>query len=706
MRVNAAALIAGLSISIGASACIDPRDGVPLGPAGDLVIVAHEDDDLLFMQPDLYERVTQHVPTTVVYITAGDAHLGVANADSRIEGVKAAYAVTSGVPDWHCGWIDLTGHAVEHCRLWGANLSLVFVGYPDGFPDGSTEGSLLHLWEGTARRAETVADIPASYSRDELIAAVTEIVAVTQPQTIHTLEIAATHGGDHSDHMMVGTLAMLSALRAGSTAALLSYRGYNAADEAVNMPDDLYASASLLMRGYQACVTSCDGTCGVSPCSTLTNTGYEDYLHHRYAVAMRQAPVGGTLRSDGGCIVDGGNGALALGACGDALPIALEPGGLVEVGAGCVEVQPDYSLAVGPCIQSPARAFALDDEGHLWSALAAPPQPQMDVMHALCVVGETDLHVDVCGADLDARWDLLRPASESRMPKAAMSPHLGRAIRMADMTGDSFADLCTVGPRGLVCAMGDGEGNFGSSTPIGSGAGFEIEPQSLALGDVDGDGAADACGRDENGIACLLSSTGFQPVRWSSLFASSGPPTASDRSLAIVQGMVCGTSDDGIVCVRGDVESDLTGWASAFGAPAWPADLDGDTAPDWCAATPDGVQCGLAAEQTLTGSGTGWGFSLHDVVESSVAADGSLDDTIHAGIADISGDGRGDMCVALGSDVRCAVSQSHGFGPRRFELELPSGQPIVGLWLGDIDGDGKADACAGDGSAIACAISP
>ena len=75
-----------------------------------------------------------------------------------------------------------------------------------------------------------------------------------------------------------------------------------------------------------------------------------------------------------------------------------------------------------------------------------------------------------------------------------------------------------------------------------------------------------------------------------------------------------------------------------------------------------------------------------------------LPDTVHSAIADISGDGRGDMCVAIGRRVECAIGQGHGFGPRHLALVMPTGNPIIGLWLGDLDGDGKADPCADDGT--------
>ncbi|HMG57087.1 MAG TPA: PIG-L family deacetylase, partial [Kofleriaceae bacterium] len=76
-----------------AAAC---GDNLSLSRTHDLVIVAHQDDDLLFMQPDLWNVVHERKPATVVYVTAGDGGLGVGRADGRIMAAKAAYGWTGG----------------------------------------------------------------------------------------------------------------------------------------------------------------------------------------------------------------------------------------------------------------------------------------------------------------------------------------------------------------------------------------------------------------------------------------------------------------------------------------------------------------------------------------------------------------------------------------------------------------------------------
>src|SRR5438094_746267 len=82
-----------------------------------------------------------------------------------------------------------------------------------------------------------------------------------RPSVVRTLELANIHGADHSDHELVGALVALAHAAAGSNADLLSYRGYNTADEPENIGPAVYDRVSLGMRAYEACATGC-AACG------------------------------------------------------------------------------------------------------------------------------------------------------------------------------------------------------------------------------------------------------------------------------------------------------------------------------------------------------------------------------------------------------------------------------------------------------------
>src|SRR5689334_20820805 len=136
-------------VALAAGACGDDLhpDTAPIVAATDLTILAHPDDDLLFMQPDLYDAVRRGTGVTNVYVTAGNGRHGLDLAGTRSDGLMKAYGAIAGAHDWSCGWIRLGANELAHCRLDSAKISLVFMGYPDGGKDGEQRDSLLHLWE-------------------------------------------------------------------------------------------------------------------------------------------------------------------------------------------------------------------------------------------------------------------------------------------------------------------------------------------------------------------------------------------------------------------------------------------------------------------------------------------------------------------------------------------------------------------------------
>ena len=54
-------------------------EGPPLGEAANVTIVAHQDDDLIFMQPDITDVVEDRTGLISVYVTAGE---GTATGDA------------------------------------------------------------------------------------------------------------------------------------------------------------------------------------------------------------------------------------------------------------------------------------------------------------------------------------------------------------------------------------------------------------------------------------------------------------------------------------------------------------------------------------------------------------------------------------------------------------------------------------------------
>jgi LmbE family N-acetylglucosaminyl deacetylase len=703
-------LLALLASVVACSGGHEPPPGDALGVARDLVIVAHADDDLLFMQPDLTEAVAAGAGVTTVYVTASDDRQGVKNVERRDRALMVAYAGDAHA-DWRCGWIDIVGHAAKHCRLAASNVSLVFLDYPDGGILGTDHDSLLNLWEGNIDSAETVAEVEARYDRDGLVQTVTAIVEATRPRVIRTLEVADTHGYDHSDHMVAGALALLADARAGSTAELLSYRGYSTRGEPANQPVDMFGVTFEMFAHYEACAEGC-AACGERCAPDHTESDYLAYSERRYAQGFRRS-VAGVMRSAGQCLAVT-NGAVTLGECATAPSWRLgSQGELGDATGHCLAVAATGELSYAVCGATSAQRFFVDDEGHVWSAILPTARPDMQYAHLACLTpGMGSVRAELCGQAAAPTWEFVPKAVET--PRAALGlAASGRAIRIGDIDGDGYGDLCAVVGSALSCALGDGAGSF--SAAITFAPSLSIDPASLALGDVDGDGRIDACGlaSDGSSVLCALSTAGYATAPWVSTFARQGivqvvPATAASLAVVAVapsgDGALCGMSSVGLSCIdheRSEMTV-LTTWPRD-NAMVWEAELDGDRNGDWCAASPHGPVCAPSGETTITrADGVPWGFSLGGVL------DPSPQDADTGALADVDGDGRADLCgLDMENDrVACARSQGRGFGPRTTLFAWPAGVAPTALWLGDLDGDGKADACVDASATIDCALSP
>lgn len=692
-------------VLLGLAACGDNllSTGQPLAETADLVIVAHQDDDLLFMQPDLLEAVRGGQGVTSVYITAGNGRLGIDKAETRYEGLRSAYSAAAGASDWHCGYIEIVGKTAEHCRLATQNISLVFLGYPDGGKEGEYTTSLLHLFEGTTTNVTTIARETATYDRDSLIDTVAQIVRLTEPARVRTLEVSSTHGRDHSDHMLAGAVALLSVARANSPAELLSYRGYEIAAEPVNKVQSVYDAVFAVLSRYEACATEC-AACG-DACTTIDGT-HVAWLQRRYAVGFRRSG-GGRLRIGNDCVALDGS----LTSCEVAPSWTIDPAGQLRSGALCLVVGAG-GVTTGPCLGGRERRFFVDDEGHIWSGVPPAPQSNMAYAHLTCLAtGGGRVTAQLCGADRAPTWELAPPmVSTSRSTLQLMST--GRNVRLGDLTGDGKADLCEVASGGLYCAPGTGDGHFEVAKRIDSVAmALAIDPRSLTLGDVDGDGRVDACGRDANGVMCATAAKGFTTDRWSPSFSDGVARPSTSASLTALDANadniadVCGVDMTGVVCApRGLTAAPLlrSAWPVAMGSTVvWPADLDGDKQADWCAPTETGAACAVEAQRDLSTDGAPWAYSQAGVVDVTPAT------TATVALADIDADGRADLCSPREDRIVCARSQGRAFGPRTMTLAILPNQSVASaVWVGDLNGDQRNDVCVDTGPAITCAVQP
>jgi hypothetical protein len=208
-----------------------------------------------------------------------------------------------------------------------------------------------------------------------------------------------------------------------------------------------------------------------------------------------------------------------------------------------------------------------------------------------------DGKLDVCGRNTDG----IECALGSIAPKAAgffakvvqrtdvefsdwllwNTSNAGSTVQYADVDGDNKTDVCGRGDAGIICMLGKGSlvANQGFERPhtwsatddFSNGSGWgdsEAYYGSIRLGDINGDGRADVCGRGPSGVVCGLS-TGQAFARAKLMIPEdpfsdsthSGADTGS--SLALLR-FNAGTHLD--VCLRGSLAPAAgTGLRCAYG---------------------------------------------------------------------------------------------------------------------------------------------
>jgi peptidoglycan/xylan/chitin deacetylase (PgdA/CDA1 family) len=118
------------------------------------------------------------------------------------------------------------------------------------------------------------------------------------------------------------------------------------------------------------------------------------------------------------------------------------------------------------------------------------------------------------------------------------------------------------------------------------------------------------------------------------------------------------------------------------------ADVSGDGRADVCVRGRDGVECARALASGAFGPFEPWSRDLGGPLE----------------LADVDGDGRADACEPTPDGVACARSTGDAFeAPRTWLRTTPALAATMGL--GDVDGDGRADVCVRGGRGVLCALS-
>jgi hypothetical protein len=391
-------------------------DGPPLVPARSMVVIAHFDDDMVFMQPELIEAIEARSLTTV-YVTSGDPIYGIERAERNLKIAQIAYSSIAHSADWDCGYVLVGNAPVHHCKLPGRGISMIGLDVPDGGVEGADyDVGPLNLVEGGTPDVPLLGAVHGNATVDSIIDTLAAVLTETQPAEIHALDLAATHDRDHPSHLFSSSFALWAAARVGYRGPIQWHRGYNVKDE--NLPITLdgadAARARVMLGYYDACYFGC-GPCG-SSCPVLTEA-HEGWMVRQYsyerAPLEAMAPLALEADDTSGpelCVSPGDP--VVVADCSAAPPVKLDANGHIRLGDACLASRPGAAdpVMLAPCADDPAQYWVADSEGHVWNGV--PPVPSMDMLynHVRCLSADARpgaiVSAPTCGSRLHPTWRL------------------------------------------------------------------------------------------------------------------------------------------------------------------------------------------------------------------------------------------------------------------------------------------------------------
>ncbi|MFB6619791.1 PIG-L family deacetylase [Streptomyces sp. NPDC056367] len=277
--VFVAATLAGSMLVLRGNDALDrldhptPSDGRAVAPAAPadapdpgrvLQIVAHPDDDLYFMNPDLRYSITAGHPVTSVYLTSGEAdgiNAGAAKekstrpdkpayAEARQNGIRAAYAqMATGdrTSAWKRTVVPTRGgaHAEVDVLVAKPHVNLVWLQLREaGSVYDPVADSLHGLWDGTVPRLESMlaSGTPVkqrfTYTKEQVVQTLVGVLEQYKPTTVRAQD--PTPGRfpdtkrytDHQDHfygarfVQLATAAYAKDVKDRPHFAVQNYIGY------------------------------------------------------------------------------------------------------------------------------------------------------------------------------------------------------------------------------------------------------------------------------------------------------------------------------------------------------------------------------------------------------------------------------------------------------------------------------------------------
>jgi LmbE family N-acetylglucosaminyl deacetylase len=279
---------------VGAAA---PRVAAVPGGGSFVTIVAHSDDDLLFINPELQPSLKSGRPYRVIVMTCDEFNgnpPGMSReqlAGQLREGARRAYASLAGVAnDWRKETLVVAGKTVEVDTLNPApQIQSVWLNLPDG-GDSLHQDALLNLWETAGYTTTTIVPTGSpvtqvqTYDGGQVYQVLVGLLNLYQPTVVRIQDLYPDerHRSEHADHVATAAFAQLAMKTyEGPTgfgfSLLTRYRCYNTMESGENVPAALLTPKTNAYKLYNA----------LDP---LTGSNFDDSLPRSYQRFPVSAP--------------------------------------------------------------------------------------------------------------------------------------------------------------------------------------------------------------------------------------------------------------------------------------------------------------------------------------------------------------------------------------------------------------------------------
>lgn len=250
-------------------------------------IVAHTDDELIFISPDFMRDIQAKRCLQTVFITAGEAGEGQAYWSSLENGIRSTYAKMAGVANaWTASDAGVPGRPLTvHTLNAAPNISVVYMRLPDGYPNGGGTSryngqSILKLWDGRISSIRPV-DGSATYTKAQLQSTLNRLIANFQPITFRTQDWTGnfTTPYDHSDHWAAAKFAQIATRAYTGPHTSSAYDAYVIDEYAQNVHGhELTSKVDAFVHFANFDKHLCGAICPSTP--------YSDWLKRQYITAI------------------------------------------------------------------------------------------------------------------------------------------------------------------------------------------------------------------------------------------------------------------------------------------------------------------------------------------------------------------------------------------------------------------------------------